>query len=306
MRNSTACRFVAATSLVALLGWSSALAVPSDTAEKPPSETADLYDQAEEFQNGVTAMEEGDYAAAEAAFDKVVFVTPDSAEARYMLGLARAGQDKLFPARVAFESALHYDPDHIGASRELGVTLARQGNEVRAQEQLDALKARAETCAGTCDQAADLDAAVSAVEAALGGGDQAALVAPARLVFASGEAGDAAYLEAVGLINEGRHAEAIDALETAEQAFGPHPDVLTYLGFASRKLGRFDDAERYYQAALAAEPTHKGATEYYGELKVEQGDIEAAERLLARLDALCDFGCAEADELRRWIDDAGS
>jgi hypothetical protein len=26
--------------------------------------------------------------------------------------------------------------------------------------------------------------------------------------------------------------------------------------------------------------------------------------MLARLDALCSFGCAEAEELRRWIDAA--
>ena len=35
-------------------------------------------------------------------------------------------------------------------------------------------------------------------------------------------------------------------------AFGAHPDILTYLGFANRKLGRFDVAEDYYRQALAA------------------------------------------------------
>ena len=31
------------------------------------------------------------------------------------------------------------------------------------------------------------------------------------------------------------------------------PDVLTYLGYTSRKLGRYDQAEGYYQAALTIE-----------------------------------------------------
>ena len=32
-----------------------------------------------------------------------------------------------------------------------------------------------------------------------------------------------------------------------------------------------------------------------------RGDLAGAEALLARLEALCSFGCAEAEELRRWV-----
>jgi Tfp pilus assembly protein PilF len=94
---------------------------------------------------------------------------------------------------------------------------------------------------------------------------------------------------------------AIESLEAAHRAFGPHPDVLTYLGFANRKLKRFDVAEDYYRAALAVAPEHRGATEYFGELKVERGDMVGARDMLARLDRICKFGCAEAEELRTWI-----
>jgi len=38
---------------------------------------------------------------------------------------------------------------------------------------------------------------------------------------------------------------------------------------------------------------------------VLQGDITGARSLLARLDSACAFGCAEAEELRRWIDHGG-
>ena len=31
------------------------------------------------------------------------------------------------------------------------------------------------------------------------------------------------------------------------------------------------------------------------------GDIAGAQRMLAKLDATCSYGCAQADELRRWI-----
>ncbi|MEM9575138.1 MAG: tetratricopeptide repeat protein, partial [Pseudomonadota bacterium] len=90
------------------------------------------------------------------------------------------------------------------------------------------------------------------------------------------------------------------------KSFGPHPDVLTYIGFANRKMKRFDVAENYYQRALTVAPNHLGAIEYYGELKVERGDLQGAKAHLARLEKLCQFGCYEAEELRRWIAQAQS
>ena len=71
----------------------------------------------------------------------------------------------------------------------------------------------------------------------------------------------------------------------------------------TRATGR--KAEAFYHQALAIDPNHRGATEYYGELKVLEGDVAGARALLARLDSVCTFGCAEAEELRRWIDHGG-
>jgi Tfp pilus assembly protein PilF len=106
----------------------------------------------------------------------------------------------------------------------------------------------------------------------------------------------------VGLINERRFDDALAALDTARAAFGPHPDVLTYQGYVWRQKGQLDRAELYYLQALAIAPDHRGATEYYGELKVERGDLAGAQALLVRLERICAYGCAEAEELRRWID----
>jgi Tfp pilus assembly protein PilF len=87
--------------------------------------------------------------------------------------------------------------------------------------------------------------------------------------------------------------------------FGPHPDILTYEGYAWRKKGDWNRAETYYRQALAIAPQHRGATEYYGELKVERGDLAGAKLMLTKLDGICAYGCAEAEELRRWIDHRG-
>jgi Flp pilus assembly protein TadD len=148
---------------------------------------------------------------------------------------------------------------------------------------------------------------VAAVEQALG------VVAPSAetkpmpdgIRSASIDGGDLAYTRAVSLINEHRFTEALAALDQAEIAFGPHPDVLTYKGYVWRKLGSLDVAEGFYRAALAEAPRHRGATEYYGELKVIRGDMAGARVMLARLEDQCAFGCVEAEDLRRWIDHGG-
>jgi Tfp pilus assembly protein PilF len=125
------------------------------------------------------------------------------------------------------------------------------------------------------------------------------------LLFGGAKTGDAAYVQAVSLINERRYDEALVSLAKAAETFGPHPDILTYQGYTWRKKGDYARAETYYREALAIDPRHIGATEYYGELKAARGDIAGARLMLAKLDKLCAYGCADAEELRRWIDAGG-
>lgn len=265
-----------------------------------PSQTAPSYDPAEEYRKGLEALEAKNYKAARTAFDRVLAAAPSDANVQYFAGLARSGAEDWKGARRYFEKASKLDDGMIRAHRELGVAHAKLGDGAKAQAVLATLNAKAASCAGTCAQAQELKAAVDAVQAAIGGG-QISFLSGESLLLASADAGDTAYLAAVSLINEGRFEKAIVSLEAARRAFGPHPDVLTYLGFANRKLKRFDVAEDYYRAALAVAPEHRGATEYFGELKVERGDMVGARDMLARLDRICKFGCAEAEELRTWI-----
>ena len=124
--------------------------------------------------------------------------------------------------------------------------------------------------------------------------------------MASAKDGDASYLVASGLINEGKYEEALWSLRAAGVALGPHPDVLTYVGFANRKLHNYDVAISYYSAALKLDPAHRGANEYLGEYYVETGQAAKAKQQLMTLEKICKFGCEEAEELRRWIDGAKS
>lgn len=268
-----------------------------------PSASAPQFDAAAEYRKGIEALKANRFAEAKKSLMKVLGVAPKDANANYLAGLAYSGLNDLKGARKYFERAVKADRDMVLARQELGVTYAKLGDKPKAEAELASLKAMSDRCGAGCPQAGQLKNAMAALTAALGEGPQARIETRPGLLFASAEVGDRAYLDAVSLINEGRYQAAIASLNAARATFGAHPDVLTYLGFANRKLGRFDVAEDYYRQALAAAPGHKGATEYYGELMVERGDLAGAREMLARLDGLCRFGCAEADELRRWIED---
>jgi tetratricopeptide (TPR) repeat protein len=266
-----------------------------------PSRDASQFDAADEYRKGIDALKAQKYSDAKASFKKVLDVAPTDAATNFLAGMADAGLNDLKSAQKHYEKAVKEDKKLVAAHQELGVTYAKLGQKDKAQAELAILQKLDQDCAGTCKDAKAIKDAVAAVQAALGAPTQASLQTSPPLLFASAEAGDSAYLEAVGLINEGKYEQAIVSLDRAKASFGAHPDILTYLGFANRKLGRYDVAVGYYRQALAAAPQHKGATEYYGELMVERGDLAGAKAMLAKLDSWCTFGCAESDELRRWI-----
>ena len=297
-------RAVPTASLAALLA---AIAAPSALAVTPgggsgtPSQSAPGYDAAEDYRKGVEALKANRFDDARKSLGKVLRVDPGNAGANMLAGLAAAGLNDLKAAAKHFERATRTDGKLVMAHRELAITYAKLGDRAKAEGVLGKLQKLSDKCGGSCADAQQIKDAIAAVQAALAQPTQALLETQPPLLFASAEQGDRAYLDAVALINEKKFESAIEALDRARATFGPHPDVLTYLGFANRKLHRFDIAESYYRQALAAAPEHKAATEYYGELMVERGDLAGAKAMLAKLDRLCAFGCAEADELRKWI-----
>ena len=76
-------------------------------------------------------------------------------------------------------------------------------------------------------------------------------------------------------------------------------DTLNYLGFTTRKLGDYENGEKYYLQGLAIEPNHKGINEYLGELYVVTNRIDLAKE---RLNVLKACNCEEYDELKTLIE----
>ena len=75
-------------------------------------------------------------------------------------------------------------------------------------------------------------------------------------------------------------------------------DTLNYLGFTTRKLGDYENGEKYYLLGLEINPSHVGINEYLGELYVATNRINLAKE---RLKVLESCNCEEYNELKEII-----
>tara|TARA_Y100000741_G_scaffold54294_1_gene37416 strand:+ start:119 stop:607 length:489 start_codon:yes stop_codon:yes gene_type:complete len=75
-------------------------------------------------------------------------------------------------------------------------------------------------------------------------------------------------------------------------------DTLNYLGFTTRKIGDYENGEKYYLLGLEINPNHVGINEYLGELYVVTNRIGLAKE---RLKVLENCNCEEYDELKEII-----
>ena len=128
---------------------------------------------------------------------------------------------------------------------------------------------------------------------------------------------DALYKSSVSLIKRAGKLEKKDNKAKAEKLYSQafkklsealkkdkkNPDILNYMGFTSRKIGNFSEAEDYYLRGLAIDPKHNGINEYLGELYVQTDRIDKANE---RLEVLKSCDCEEYAELELIIKTKGS
>jgi tetratricopeptide (TPR) repeat protein len=109
------------------------------------------------------------------------------------------------------------------------------------------------------------------------------------------------YKAARALVLDGKYEQGLQAF----LALGHDDDaeVATYVGYAYRKLGKYDLSKAWYDRALAADPNHVRTLEYYGEWHVEQGNKLKAQEFLERIHVLCgNASCQEYIDLKTAID----
>ena len=110
------------------------------------------------------------------------------------------------------------------------------------------------------------------------------------------------YRKAMKLIDAEDYDGAIPLLLKALEKTPKDADVLNMLGFTHRKTDKLDEALGYYRRALDADPDHRGAREYLGELMLRQEKLAEAQFQLEQLDRLCPDGCEERDKLKASIE----
>ena len=96
-----------------------------------------------------------------------------------------------------------------------------------------------------------------------------------------------------------RYEKALKLLIKENKKKPNQANTLNYLGFASRKLGDYENGEKYYLLGLEIDPIHKGINEYLGELYVVTNRIELAKERLA---VLKNCNCEEYQELKDIIE----
>ena len=93
---------------------------------------------------------------------------------------------------------------------------------------------------------------------------------------------------------------ALERLEAVEdESSATSADWNNFMGYTLRQQDEpnLALAETYYKKALVLKEDHKGALEYYGELKLLQKDLKGAKELMVKLQDACPEGCDELDEL---------
>jgi Flp pilus assembly protein TadD len=107
--------------------------------------------------------------------------------------------------------------------------------------------------------------------------------------------------EARASIKAEKYNQAIQQLQAANEKNSADWNNLLAYSLRKKQPSDLAGAEKYYQAALKIDPEHRGALEYYGELKLINNDLPGAEALLARLNKACTFGCEEYSDLKAAI-----
>jgi tetratricopeptide (TPR) repeat protein len=109
------------------------------------------------------------------------------------------------------------------------------------------------------------------------------------------------YQYARALILDGQYEAGIAAMHAIGD--DDNAEIANFIGYASRKLGRYDESKFWYEKALAADPNHVRTWSYYGMWHAEQGNKLKAEDFLEKVRLICgNTNCEEYVKLKGVIE----
>jgi tetratricopeptide (TPR) repeat protein len=106
------------------------------------------------------------------------------------------------------------------------------------------------------------------------------------------------YQQGRDLALAARYDEALTALNAVKS---PDSMTLTMIGYATRKLGNYDQGLAYYRKALALDPSNVNTHEYLGEAYAEKGKLDLAKAELIKVSAVCGTTCEQYQDLSKAI-----
>lgn len=191
-------------------------------------------------------LAQGDLAAGDAVYRRLILLVPDDAEAHYTLGRIAQNRGERGAAEAAFRGALGAYPAHLGALLDLAALLIEDSRRDEALGHLERAAALALGDATVRTRIGGLYLQAGVLDEALGQFDKALAVDPA----------DGAALKGRGaaLLGLKHHAEAVQALEEAAARLPEDVEIRFTLGNALNALGRHADARKAFQAALDLAP----------------------------------------------------
>lgn len=192
-------------------------------ADRIMAELSDLLDSASTYERrGISALDRGDWPAAEASFRRGLELSPGDPSLHHRLGTALFMSGKQREGMQEFEQALRASPRFAKAHYSLGVLMESSG---RTREAIDRFTAAITVDPGYTEARLRL----AAVLGRSGRADQA-LVEYGRILEIDPGVADARYLRAVTLMQMQRYEAARDDLVEAAEAYPDRPAFTVALG----------------------------------------------------------------------------
>ena len=122
------------------------------------------------YQDGIEALQRNDFREAEKAFGDVLEDSngKKNSGANYLMAMAKINLDDKKGARKYLRNAVKYDESFPEALGWLAIVENELGDPKASKKQVDALNKLNASCAGACDKAQSIAAALAQVHEALG------------------------------------------------------------------------------------------------------------------------------------------
>ena len=207
-------------------------------------------DDADAYNNlGAILLDQGELTEAETYFRRARDLEPDDADINFNLGLILLRRGNLVEARSSFETVIKTRPDDADAHHNLGLTWRAEGGAVAAAAAIKAFRKAVTIDGDSCDSLLELSTLLRE-----DGCLTEALATSDRVLQAGEETGHSAYNHGAVLYEFGRYDDAVRFFQRALAADAPDPRAHDALGRALAAGGDMDGAIRAFRRGLEAQP----------------------------------------------------